>query len=149
MPFVVLQDRFRRALHHPETLVIVSGYAFGDDHLNEILFDAATRRERSEIMVFCYSDIPDALADRAVVTPNIQVASATEAIIGGVRGSWEAGEDVPESLWADDTFALRDFKNLAAYLAKSATKDEEAPVLLKAVDPTLAQAANATKAPNA
>jgi len=83
------------------------------------------------------------------VTPNIQVASATEAIIGGVRGSWEAGEDVPESLWADDTFALRDFKNLAAYLAKSATKDEEAPVLLKAVDPTLAQAANATKAPNA
>ena len=26
MPFVVLQDRFRRALHHPETLVIVSGY---------------------------------------------------------------------------------------------------------------------------
>jgi hypothetical protein len=27
MPFVVLQDRFRRALHHPETLVLVTGYS--------------------------------------------------------------------------------------------------------------------------
>lgn len=72
MPFVVLQDRFRRSLHRPETLALVSGYAFGDDHLNEIIFDAATRRERSEIIVFCFDTIPDALADRAAVTPNIQ-----------------------------------------------------------------------------
>jgi SIR2-like protein len=149
MPFVVLQDRFRRALHHPETLVIVSGYAFGDDHLNEILFDAATRRERSEIMVFCYSDIPDALAARAVVTPNIQVASGTEAIIGGVRGPWVTGEEIPDSLWADEKFTLRDFKNLAAYLAKSATKDEETPVLLKVAESTLVPIATATKASNA
>jgi hypothetical protein len=41
MPFVVLQDRFRRALHQPETLTLVAGYAFGDDHLNGVIFDAA------------------------------------------------------------------------------------------------------------
>src|ERR1700683_544132 len=63
VPFVVLQDRLRRALHQPETLVIVSGYSFGDDHLNEMLFDAAARRERSEIVAFCYSGIPSPLAD--------------------------------------------------------------------------------------
>jgi hypothetical protein len=149
MPFVVLQDRFRRALHHPETLVIVSGYAFGDDHLNEILFDAATRRERSEIIVFCYADIPDVLAARAAVTPNIQVASGTEAIIGGVRAAWQAGEEAPESLWADDKFTLHDFKNLAAYLAKSATKDEEVPILYKVVEPLQSASDVGAKASNA
>jgi hypothetical protein len=125
MPFVVLQDRFRRALHHPETLALICGYAFGDEHLNEIIFDAATRRERSEIIVFCFSKIPDALADRAAVTPNIQVASATEAIIGGIRAPWAAGEETPSNIWEGDKFLLGNFKHLAAYLAKSATKDDE------------------------
>jgi len=125
MPFVVLQDRFRRALHHPETLVLVAGYAFGDDHLNEIIFDAATRRERSEIIVFCFDSIPTALSDRAAVTPNIQVASATEAIIGGIRAPWTVGEETPENIWAGDRFLLGDFKHLAAYLAKRAMKDDE------------------------
>ena len=125
MPFVVLQDRFRRALHHPETLAIVSGYDFGDDHLNEIIFDSATRRERSEIVVFCFDTIPNALAQRAAVTPNIQVASATEAIIGGIRAPWAAEADIPTNIWEGGKFSLGDFKHLAAYLAKSATKDEE------------------------
>ena len=40
VPFVVLQDRFRRALQEPETIVIISGYSFGDEHLNELIFDA-------------------------------------------------------------------------------------------------------------
>jgi hypothetical protein len=127
MPFVVLQDRFRRALHHPETLAIVSGYSFRDDHLNEVLFDAATRRERSEIVVLCFDTIPDPLAERAAVTPNIQVASPTEAIIGGLRAPWDAEEEPPANIWADGRFLLGDFKYLAAYLAKSAAKDVNLP----------------------
>ena len=35
VPFLVLQDRLRRALHQPETIVLVSGFSFADDHLNE------------------------------------------------------------------------------------------------------------------
>ena len=37
MPFLVLQDRFRRALAQPETLTLVAGYSFSDQHLNEML----------------------------------------------------------------------------------------------------------------
>lgn len=82
IPFVVLQDRFRRALQEPESLLIVSGYSFGDDHLNELIFDAAARRPRSEFIAFCHSSVPDVLAQRALNTPNLQVVSATEAILG-------------------------------------------------------------------
>lgn len=55
VPFVVLQDRLRRALQQPETLVLIAGYSFSDQHLNEMLYDAAARRERSEFIAFCFS----------------------------------------------------------------------------------------------
>jgi hypothetical protein len=131
VPFVVLLDRLRRALHLPETLVIVSGYSFSDAHLNELLFDAAIRRERSEIVTFCYSTIPEALAERATTTPNLQVISGREAILGGVRAEWKAQEGIPPSLWHDGQFALCDFGSLAAFLAQSATWEPEGDALLR------------------
>lgn len=119
-PFIVLQDRLRRALHQPETLTLVVGYSFGDSHLNELLFDAATRRERSEFVVFVHSSIPEVLAERASRTPNLQVVSGQEGILGGIRAEWKPPEDAPPSLWEKDRLALSDFGNLATYLSRSA-----------------------------
>jgi hypothetical protein len=133
MPFIVLQDRFRRALHQPETLTVISGYSFGDHHLDEIIYDAASRRERSEIVVFCHSKIPDELAKRALRSPNIQVATAKEAIISGERADWEQpieGE-YPAGIWKDGAFILGDFTHLAAYLAKNVARDIENPLFAK------------------
>ena len=130
VPFVVLQDRFRRALYTPETIALVSGYSFGDDHLNEMLFDAATRRERSEIIVFCRSKIPDGLAQRAIATPNLQVIGPTSAILGGVSGNWKPPEDAPPELWAGGKLTLTDFAHLALYLARSTAPDPSDTILL-------------------
>lgn len=131
VPFLVLQDHLRRALQHPETLVLVSGYAFGDAHLNEMLFDAAARRERSEFVAFCYSDIPEVLSTRALTVPNLQVIGGAEAILGGVRAQWKAPKSPPPNLWDDGKLALCDFRNLAAYLARSATREPEGDALLR------------------
>lgn len=117
VPFLVLQDRFRRALNEHETIVIISGYSFGDDHLNEIIFDAASRRERSEFNVFVYDTIPKDLADFAEHTPNLQVVSPTEAIIGGVRAKWKS-PDSESGVWANGKFLLGDFGKLARYLSR-------------------------------
>jgi hypothetical protein len=125
VPFVVLQDRFRRALHEPETLMIVSGYSFSDPHLNELLFDAASQRARTEIVAFCYSDIPEVLAQRAATTPNIQVASGREAILGGVRAEWKPPTDIQTDLWAKGQLTLADFRHLAAHLARSSAQESE------------------------
>jgi hypothetical protein len=119
VPFVVLQDRFRRALQEPETVVLISGYSFADEHLNELIFEAAARRERSEFVAFCHSKIPDELGKRATTTLNLQVASGTEAIVGGVRGNWKAPAAAAD-VWDKGGFALRDFRKLAEYLARSA-----------------------------
>lgn len=134
VPFVVLQDRFRRALHQPETLVVIAGYSFQDEHLNEMMFDAATRRERSEFVTFCFNAIPDALAERAARLPNFQVVAAKEAILGGIRGDWVPGDQpVPAGVWESDRFCLGDFRHLGAYLARSATREPERDPLLTAL----------------
>lgn len=119
VPFVVLQDRLRRSLNQPETLVLISGYSFGDEHLNEVLFDSALRRARSEYIAFCFDEIPMELANRASMAPNLQVVSQREAILGGMRSEWqEPGENLQE-LWNDNGFTLCDFNELARYLARS------------------------------
>ena len=109
VPFVVLQDRFRRALHHPETLMLIAGYSFGDDHLNEQIFDSATRHERSEFIAFLYGNIPESVAERAEITPNLQVVSAREAVIGGIRREWVAPESPASDIWSCGQFLLGDF----------------------------------------
>ena len=150
MPFIVLQDRFRRALHQPESLTLISGYSFGDDHLNEIIYDAASRRERSEIVAFCFSDIPGELADRAARTPNLQIVTGVDAIIGGVRDAWsEPDDELFAGLWGNGKFILHDFTCLAAYLAKSVLREDEALLVSKLAKMLADPAAQAVKATNA
>ena len=127
IPFVVLQDLLRRALHQHETLMLISGYSFADDHLNEHLFSAAMRRPRSEFVAFCFSQIPEVLANHATDTPNFQVVSRREAIIGSIRANWEPKKDTPANIWdrKSNQFALCDFRNLAKYLARSTAREYE------------------------
>jgi hypothetical protein len=124
VPFVVLQDRFRRALNLPETVCIVAGYSFGDAHLNELIFKAASRRERSEVLALCYDALPKELVAVAGSSANIQALSQTDAIIGGRHGKWKApSSDVP-GIWEQGKFVLPDFAFLGRFLARSASRAE-------------------------
>jgi hypothetical protein len=125
VPFMVLHDRFRRALLENETLALVSGYSWEDEHLNELLFDSLRRRPRSEVIAFCYSSIPDSLAERAKRTPNLQVTGPTEAVLSGVRGDWEVRSKPPDDVWVGDRFSLGDFAALATFLSRSSPPDGE------------------------
>jgi hypothetical protein len=125
VPFLVLQDRFRKALHQPETLMLISGYSFGDAHLNEMLFDAVRRRPRSELIVFCFGEIPDILIEHASLTPNLQVVAPHEAILGGIRADWEPPKDATSDLWDDGGMALGNFASLASFLARSSPPQGE------------------------
>ena len=124
MPFLVLQDRFRRALAQTETLTLVTGYSFSDQHLNEMLFDAVERRPRSEIIVFCYSAIPQVVQDRAQHTPNLQAVTTDNAVIGGRLAPWEPPAEglFSGDFWNNGKFTLGDFSSLTTHLARTSTQ---------------------------
>jgi hypothetical protein len=123
VPFVVLMDRFRRALVEPETITLVTGYSFGDPHLNEMLFDAAYRHPRSEVLALCFGDLPAVLVDRASTTRNLVALSPTEAIIDGHRAEWRPSEDMP-GVFEGGSFLLGDFARLADFLARRVTQTD-------------------------
>jgi hypothetical protein len=115
VPFVVLMDRFRHALAEPETLLLVIGFSFGDQHLNEIIFDAARRKPRSEFVALCYSTIPAALKAAALDTRNVTVLGSDEGVIGGQLAAWTAKEDLP-GVAEGNRCKLGDFGSFAAFL---------------------------------
>jgi hypothetical protein len=117
LPFVVLMDRFRRALVEAETVTITTGFSFGDAHLNELLFDAADRHPRSEVVALCYDTIPAELADRASRTRNLLVLSPSEGIVNGVRANWIGDRDLP-GVFEGGVLLLGDFTHLADFLAR-------------------------------
>jgi len=90
-----------------------------------MIFDAALRRPRSEFIAFCFDLLPDELAERASVTPNLQALAATEAILGGVRADWVAPTEAQAELWVGGRFGLGDFTNLATFLARSSPPQGE------------------------
>jgi hypothetical protein len=124
VPFVALMDRFRRSLAEPETILIVSGYSFRDQHLNEVVFDAALRHPRSEIFVTCHSEIPGDLAVQALKTPSLTVVARSDVIIGGRRHVWSRGSDLPE-VYESKRFLLGDFKALTDFLSRSSVSTNE------------------------
>jgi hypothetical protein len=122
LPFVALMDRLRRALTLPETVVIVAGYSFSDEHFNELLFSAAERHPRTEIVTLSFSSIPDRVLGRAGRTRNILALGRTEAVVGGERGDW-SGNEVP-GVYEGGAFLLGDFGRLASFLARQSTADD-------------------------
>lgn len=126
VPFVVLHDRLRQALQHPETLLLISGYSWRDEHLNEVIFEAAQHRPRSEVVAFSHSKIPDPLGGRAERMPNLQAVAGSEAILGGVHGTWKVKDTAPPDLWQDGKLALCDFGQLAGFLARSSPRTADA-----------------------
>jgi len=125
VPFVVIMDRFRRALSEPETLLLIAGYSFSDEHLNEVIFEAARRRPRSQFVAMCYSSIPIALKKSALETRNIVAIGATEAIISGKAGSWAIDNDIP-GLIRDRRCCLGSFSYLAAFLDNQGHSQDDA-----------------------
>ncbi|MDQ3691414.1 MAG: SIR2 family protein [Chloroflexota bacterium] len=123
VPFVVLFDRFRRALETPESLLMISGYSFGDDHINEIVFEGALAHPRSETLAFCFSEIPAVVRERAIVTRNFTVFSPSELIIGGQEARWKSDAAIP-GVYEDGSLLLGDFKRFAASLVRTESSDE-------------------------
>lgn len=98
-PYVAMLDRLGRVLTGREdTLLLTIGYSFGDQHINEVLFDALDARERMHIIALQFSDPPveHELVKRAARRQNLLVYGPTTATVGGVSGEWHLVEPVDE-----------------------------------------------------
>lgn len=90
-PYVAMMDRFRRALAEREDAILVtSGYSFGDQHINEVIFEALDANPRLHVFALCYDDprTDSELGREARNRSNVLVFGPEQAIVRGEIGTW-------------------------------------------------------------
>lgn len=89
-PYAAFTDRLSRFLEQDDALLIVTGFSFGDEHINNLIFGALENRPRTHVYALQFEEPIDEtdLAKRAAQRPNIIVVGPDTGIIGGRRAEW-------------------------------------------------------------
>lgn len=145
-PYASMLDHLGHLLDHPTgALLVTIGYSFGDQHINEIVFDALDNRDGAHVFAFQFEELPEnhPLIARAKTLPNLLVFGPDTAVLGGVRRPWQLNEAVedrtaelldipfdskaapePEQIASEGRFRLGDFNYFAKFLAALAGNDD-------------------------
>lgn len=114
MPYLALIDRLSSFLRQNSAVLIISGYSFGDEHLNDtiinalkanptamvisLLFETLSFEDEKKQTIIRYAKALSLAENRS----NLSVWSYDEAVIGGLRGKWKLAKS---SIEDDDNVA--------------------------------------------
>jgi hypothetical protein len=128
LPFVALHDRLRRITANGECLLLVIGYSFSDQHINDIFFGNLRANNRFSLTALMFDRldkpaIQQNLLKAAQGIRNLTAYGPDRALVGGTLHEWAHPPQPPAGVtkWPfwDDTkkeFALGDFANLPTFL---------------------------------
>lgn len=128
LPFIALHDRLRRLTASGESLILVAGYSFSDQHINDIFFGNLRANNRFSATVLLFDSLKKKEIETNLVTPargirNLTVYAPDMALIGGVLAEWSKPPKPPSAVaswpfWddANNQFTLGDFSNLPTFL---------------------------------
>lgn len=125
LPYMAYTDRLRRFVSLGESLLLVLGYSFRDEHLNEVIFQGLRSNVRFNVVAFVYNDETYNHA-RGLVAPYRRLAfyGPKAAMVGGQEKEWKSKIEKPKNVdwpfWDPDTerFLLGDFNSFADFLSK-------------------------------
>jgi hypothetical protein len=134
MPYLAMLDRLRAFLKQQASVLIIAGFSFGDDHLNEIIIQGLQGNATAAAFALMYGSITSypRLVELARNRANLSVLAFDQAVIGTRLGDWIKGrtsgfgQDSMAVQWIDDPDAagtkksvllLPDFRALAAFAA--------------------------------
>ena len=108
-PYSAFTDRLSRFLEQDDALLIVAGFSFSDEHINNLIFGALENRPRTHVYALQYEELPEEndVIKRAYQRSNMIVVGPETGIIGGQRAAWAPVEspafmDVAFELKADE-----------------------------------------------
>lgn len=134
MPYLALIDQLNRYIRQPNSLLVIVGYSFNDQHLNDTIINALRANPNSMAISLLFETLtyekdgviveryPEAIK-KAERRNNLAIWSYDEAIIGTARGKWK----IP--------LEMEDEDNLASCIQKiPSTEESEEKHLLKLGD---------------
>lgn len=127
-PYIAYFDRLKQYLQHGEVVFICSGFSFGDQHINDVIFNALKQNSRLHVVVFCFSDSSvEALESECKSHMNMAVVGPTKMISSCTMKEWTYDESTEkdfqqsELYWnkGDNKFILGDFSKLTDFLVEN------------------------------
>ena len=117
-PYVAFSDRLARFLEQDDALLIVAGFRFGDEHINNLMFGALENRPRTHVYALQYEELAEdsVLIQRAYQRSNLIVVGPETGVIGGRRDKWTPSESPS---FMDGVFELRDITMPAGTTSKA------------------------------
>ena len=105
-PYSAFVDRLSRFLDQDDALLIVVGFSFGDDHINNHIFEALENKPRTHVYALQFDELPDdnSLVKRAQNMNNLILIGPQKGIIGGRIAEWMP---VESPSFMSDVFELK------------------------------------------
>jgi hypothetical protein len=90
MPYLAMIDRLRLFLKHEPAAILVCGYSFSDEHLNEVLLQGLEGNPSAGCFAVLFGKLKSytQACKLAKLRPNLNVLADDGAIIGGQEGPW-------------------------------------------------------------
>jgi hypothetical protein len=104
-PYAAFIDRLSRFLDQDDALLITSGFSFGDEHVNNVIFSSIENSPRTHVYSLQFEELDDChdLIGRATKQRNLILVGPKTGVIGGRRAPWSLEEAAP---FVDIAFAV-------------------------------------------
>lgn len=103
MPYLAMMDRLRAFLKKPSAALVIIGYSFRDEHINEVLIQGLQSAQTAIAFALLFDDLakyPKAIK-LALERSNLSLLARDGAVISGWEASWP--EKDPEAITADNS----------------------------------------------
>lgn len=90
-PYVSFIDRLTRFVRADDSVLIVCGYSFGDQHINEAILTSLEKTKASHVIgLYCDAFSEDSPVSKlARKQPKLSIYGMRSAVIGGKHGKWK------------------------------------------------------------
>lgn len=94
-PFIAYLDRFRKYLLNYEKVLLILGYSFSDDHVNDIIINGLNNNSRLSVFAFCYDKKTlNKCIDVLGKYPNISAYSDKEKFVNKTKSEFESDKNI-------------------------------------------------------
>ena len=104
MPYIVMQDQLRGFLRQQAATLVVVGYSFGDDHINDIIDQGLRGNPTASVFALLHGRIEKSARalSLASANPNITVLARDGGAVAGRTATWQpASDDAAECALGD------------------------------------------------
>jgi hypothetical protein len=113
MPYLAMMDRLKGFLALPSAGLVICGYSFGDEHINDVILQGLSGNSQAVALGLVFGDLAarPVARDLALNCSNLALLAEDAAVLGCLEGKWTHGADTPE-------FKLGHFEELAQLMGR-------------------------------